>query len=363
MASYKHKTLRKFHHMKIRKEHFMIDLELKFYAGAGGEFFVTHIDPFTKIKVRKRFGERASALNYKSELETKYQSDLSGKVGDFNVNDLLIQFMKDLPENHFMKNRWLFADFNSTFGNLKIKELTSGVLKSWLQQLQIEGNYTPRTMETFRVYTNHFFRYLIKKKITTDSPAKGIRYVQHEAELTRKPTLLKPDQIEDLKQKAKKFSPGYFYPIFLVASNLAAKTTEITNIKWDHVNLKNNTITLIGLKTLAQRTLKMSDELTSCLQNKKRGSDFVFTNLYGKQFNKKQLGYAMTEFKRYYKIKEKWMYFDLRHSFARNYLEAGGKMKELQYILGIRSIDTAREIYGYHPKSNLTLKSPFEIGV
>ena len=89
----------------------------------------------------------------------------------------------------------------------------------------------------------------------------------------------------------------------------------------------------------------------------------MFTNLYGKQFRKAQLGWALTEFKRYHKIKERWMYFDLRHSFARNYLEAGGAMKELQRILGIRSIDTAREIYGYHAKKNLTLKSPFEVGV
>ena len=54
------------------------------------------------------------------------------------------------------------------------------------------------------------------------------------------------------------------------------------------------------------------------------------------------------------------MYFDLRHSFARIFLDDGGSMNDLQKILGIRSIDTAREIYGYQPSKNLSLKSPFE---
>lgn len=111
---------------------------------------------------------------------------------------------------------------------------------------------------------------------------------------------------------------------------------------------------------MSERVIKIFDELALLLENKKRSSDFVFTNLYGKQFTKKQLGFAMTEFKHHHKIKDKWMYFDLRHSFARNYLEDGGSMSDLQKILGIRSIDTAREIYGYQPSKNLNLKSPFE---
>jgi site-specific recombinase XerD len=80
----------------------------------------------------------------------------------------------------------------------------------------------------------------------------------------------------------------------------------------------------------------------------------------GKQFTKKQLGFAMTEFKHQHDIKEKWMYFDLRHSFARNFLDDGGTMADLQKILGIRNIETAREVYGYQPSNKLTAKSPFE---
>ena len=184
--------------------------------------------------------------------------------------------------------------------------------------------------------------------------------MQHNSEMTRKPHLLTKTKIQDLKEKTKKYSPGYFYPIFLMVVETAAKTTEVLSLKWSQVDLKNKTITLTGQKTLSERVIKISDELAQLLENKKRSSDFVFTNLYGKQFTKKQLGYAMTGFKRDNNIKEKWMYFDLRHSYARNFLEDGGSMSDLQKILGIRSIDTAREIYGYQPSKNLSLKSPFE---
>lgn len=321
---------------------------------------MTYLDPFTNLKVRTRFVDRKSAEDFKKEITDKFSKDLIEKSNELRVGDLLIHFINELPDNHFVKNRWLFTDFSQTFSNLKIKDLTADVLKSWLDQLRIEGNYSPRTMETLRVYTNHFFRFLITKKIIYTSPAKGIRYMQHNAEMTRKPTLLTKTKLRDLTEKVKKYSPGYFYPIFLMVTETAAKTTEVLSLKWSQVDLKNKTVTLIGHKTLSNRIIKISDELTQLLENKKRSSDFVFTNLYGKQFTKKQLGYAMTEFKHHHKIKEKWMYFDLRHSFARNYLEDGGTMSDLQKILGIRSIDTAREIYGYQPSKNLSLKSPFE---
>ena len=338
----------------------MFNLDLRFYIGSNADYFVTYLDPFTNLKVRTRFVDRKSAEDFKKEITDRFSKDLVEKSNELRVGDLLIHFINELPDNHFVKNRWLFTDFSQTFSNLKIKDLTTDDLKSWLEQLRIEGNYSPRTMETLRVYTNHFFRFLISKKIITASPAKGIRYMQHSAEMTRKPTLLTKAKIDDLKEKAKNYSPGYFYPIFLTVIETAAKTTEILSLKWSHIDLKNKTVTLTGQKTLTERTIKISDELAQLLENKRHTSDFVFTNLYGKQFTKKQLGYAMTEFKRHHNIKEKWMYFDLRHSFARNYLEDGGTMTDLQKILGIRSTDTAREVYGYQPSKNLNLKSPFE---
>lgn len=338
----------------------MFNLDLRFYIGSNTDYFVTYLDPFTNLKVRTRFEDRKLAEAFKKEITDKFSKDMIEKSNELRVGDLLIHFINELPDNHFVKNRWLFTDFSQTFSNLKIKDLTTDVLKSWLEQLRIEGNYSARTMETLRVYTNHFFRFLIDKKIIYISPAKGIRYMQHNAELTRKPHLLTKVRIEDLKEKAKKYSPGYFYPIFLMVSETAAKTTEILSLSWSQVDLKNKTVTLLGQKTLSERTIKISDELAQLLENKRRTSDFVFTNLYGKQFTKKQLGFALTEFKHQHNIKDKWMYFDLRHSFARNYLDDGGTMADLQKILGIRSIDTAREIYGYQPSNKFNVKSPFE---
>ena len=250
----------------------MFNLDLRFYIGSNADYFVTYLDPFTNLKVRTRFEERRAAEDFKKEITNKFSKDLIEKSHELRVGDLLIHFINALPDNHFVKNRWLFTDFSQTFSNLKIKDLTSDVLKSWLDQLRIEGNYSARTMETLRVYTNHFFRFLTEKKIISISPAKGIRYMQHNAEMTRKPTLLTKTKIQDLKEKTKKYSPGYFYPIFLMVVETAAKTTEILSLKWSQVDLKNKTITLTGQKTLSERVIKISDELAQLLESKKRTS-------------------------------------------------------------------------------------------
>jgi integrase len=202
----------------------------------------------------------------------------------------------------------------------------------------------------------------MEKQFLSESPVKGIKYYKHNQELSRVPTFVPPQHIKELREKAKKYSPGFFYPVFLMVTETAAKTSEIACLKWEDVDLKNRTINLQGLRLLSARSIKISEEFASVLEQKKRISEFVFTNIYGKQFSKMQLGCAMTAFKRHCKVKDRWMYFDLRHSYAKNHLDKGGSMKELQRILGIHSMETAREIYGHFQKSKLSHKSPVEIG-
>lgn len=140
-----------------------------------------------------------------------------------------------------------------------------------------------------------------------------------------------------------------------------AKTAEVMNLRWEHVDFNRGVITLPGeAGVLAKRSISVSKELTEHLLKKKPVSDFVFTNLEGTQLTRRQLTNVLMDFKRHYEIRGKWAYFDLRHSFARNVLARGGDLKALKTILGIRSLQTVEVVYGKHIARQLEISSPFE---
>ena len=65
--------------------------------------------------------------------------------------------------------------------------------------------------------------------------------------------------------------------------------------------------------------------------------DYVFTSIHDEKMTKRKLSEYLNKFKAHYGITDKWMYFDLRHSFAHNLMQSGGDVKKLREILGVRS--------------------------
>jgi integrase len=338
----------------------MLETEVRIYAQSGLGHFVSYIDPFTKRRVRTRIGDRDAAEKYRKEVIEKLSRHVTENAGAALVNDLILLHIKDHPKTELARSPRLLEDFCSTFGTLKIKEVTTDMVRSWLSEIQKEDGLKESTLYGHRSKINVFFRDMVKRGILAVSPVEGLFYLKRSIETMRKPIVLNEDEISDLLKKAKEYSPGLFYPMFLAFIETAAKSSDILELKWDAVDFKNGAITFPGDKTLAARTIPISKELQGCLAKKRPVSDYVFTSLYDEKMTKRKLSEYINKFKEHYAIREKWMYFDLRHSFACNFLARGGDMKKLKTILGVRSLQTAEVVYGQHLPRRLDTVSPFE---
>lgn len=338
----------------------MFEAEIKIYYRTGLGFTVLHLDPFTKRKIRTRFERREDAENHKQEIMQKINQELKENPGEMLVSDLVMLHIKDHPKTQFTRAKTLFLDFLDSFGKMKIAELTTETLRSWLNQLQLENDYKESTMFGTRVTLNVFFRDMARRGVVKVSPLEQIFYEKRPYATMRKPIILSEETIQDLLAKAKEYSPGLFYPLFLIFVETAAKSAEILELKWEVIDLKKGTVTFPGNKVLTKRTIPISQELLKCLSKRRPVSDLVFTSLYGEKMTKRKLSAYINEFKKHFGIKEKWMYWDLRHSFAHNFLIRGGDLKQLKAILGLRSIQTAGTVYGLNVPKKLEISSPFE---
>jgi integrase len=323
----------------------MLDTEIKIYPSVGGGFTVAYVHPFNKRKIREQFTSKKEAETYRSTISLNFSKEIEERPEEMLLSDWMIHFLRENRKSELAHSRRLFSDFCDSFGAIRIKDITTDSLRIWMSQIQTENGYKENTMAGIRSKVNIFFRYLVAKKIIAVSPTDGITYKYRGAEIKKNRIFLSAADLKDLALKAKEYSPGYFYPIFLTFLETAAKTDEIIELKWDQVDFKRRLITFPKGETLDNRRIPISPELLSCLLKKKPVADVVFTNMNDRKFRKRQLTNALLKFKAQFGILEPWRLLDLRHSFARRFLTDGGDVRELRRILGHRSVHTTIELY------------------
>jgi integrase len=338
----------------------MIETKVKVYSQSGLGYFVSYRDPISKRFIKKRMGDREEAERFRDEIQKQLAQKIGENPGDMLVQDLMQIHLRDNPDTWVVRAKALIADFLDTFGTLQIKELTTDMLRSWLERMRIEKNYKESSANGAKVHINIFFRDLVKKGVVPVSPVEGIHYERRPIETMKKPIALSEEQLANLLKKAKDYSPGVFYPMFLAFVETGAKSAEIIDLTWDAVDFKNGTITFPGDKILLKRTIPISKELQEALKKKRPVLDFVFTSLYDERMTKRKISAYINEFKRHYGITDLWMYFDLRHSFAYNFQAKGGDLKRLKEILGVRSTQTLETVYK-RPVARVGVTSPYEV--
>ena len=324
----------------------MKKLEFKILSLENSHYFTTFIHPLTKKRMRKTFLTKKEAEEYKKEVEYRFRYDRIKNYLDLTVTELLCLFVKDYPDSPFSRKKGGYlSDFIDTFGDFLLAELTSSVLKSWLNQIQFENKLKDITIRGVKCEIDSFFSYLVRKEIISESPLKRIYYKKSSPRLKSR-NILSRKEMEEVLFQIKSYSPGYLYPIIKLFVETGAKTSEVIGLTWDDIDLKKKEIVFKSEKKNQMRKLPLSDELINLLSQKDKKTPKVFMTYYKEIFTLKKLHLAIREFKLKTSCKILWSPSDLRHSFAVEFLSSGGDIKELQKILGHDNVFDTKRLYG-----------------
>ena len=308
-------------------------------------FLTSFTHPLIKKKVRKTFNKIGDAEKYKKEFEHKFSRKEASSYSGLTLEELLVIFINNEPDNPFVKSKTHLIDFFDTFREFQIEEISTSALKIWMDQVERENNLTTSSMGALKFQLETFFRFLEERDIIANSPIREIRYKRRTCKPLATRNLLSPEEMRDLLLAVKIQSPGYLYPITLFFVETAAKVSEMCELKWQDVDLDAQTIHFNAGTKIQERTLKVSDELTELLHMKSRYKKVVFENYRKIPFNKNTLTAHINEFKKLKTFRKDWTPSDLRHSHAVNFLASGGSFKELQYRLGLKSTQHAKAAY------------------
>ena len=131
----------------------------------------------------------------------------------------------------------------------------------------------------------------------------------------------------------------------LLATGIRANT--LINLRVCDLDFQHNTLFLSKLKNRKQQTIPMSETLKSALTIylktwEWKSEDYLFPTLEGKQMAKGSLQCSMRAYNLGRGVSKTSLHL-FRHTFAKNYILAGGGMVQLQALLGHSTLDMTRK--------------------
>ncbi len=138
--------------------------------------------------------------------------------------------------------------------------------------------------------------------------------------------------------------------LYILAFYLGLRSSEVKNLKWKDVDLRNKIISIWETKTNTPRHLPTSSFIESLLRKLQQDhkSEFVFTNNFGRHYK-----HFLTGFKKTLKRAglPDMRFHDLRHSFVTNCAEKGISWDKTSLITGHKSFQMYQKYRHFFDKS------------
>ena len=152
---------------------------------------------------------------------------------------------------------------------------------------------------------------------------------------------------------------------YLVATGNRAST--VINIKISDVNFDEMTIRLVKVKNRRQQLIPLSPALKEILTDylktwEHTPGDYLFPSYEGNQLNLRSFQGSIRRYNISRGVTKTSVHL-FRHTFAKNFILAGGGMVQLQVLLGHSTMDMTRHyvnIYGTDLKRNFELLNPLD---
>jgi len=189
---------------------------------------------------------------------------------------------------------------------------------------------TPASVNRELACFKHMYTKAIEWGYVKSNPAKGVKRLKEPPGRLR---YLKPEEAEALL----KACADHVRPIVVTALNTGMRRSEILNLKWHQVDLKNRNIMVINAKNNESRVIPINQTLYKelfILSQKAKG-EYLFSDLNGHPFGdvKKSFASAMKRAK----IKD-FRFHDLRHTFGSHLVMQGVDLRTVQQVMGHKDI-------------------------
>ena len=215
------------------------------------------------------------------------------------------------------------------FGNRPIGQITRAELQDW--QARKRQTSKPATVNRIMCRLRHMFNRAVDWELLDQSPMKGIKFLPENNARLR---YLSREECDRLVESC--IAP-HLRAIVTVALHTGMRSGEIRSLQWNDLDFDSGFIIIRDSKNGEPRHIPMDSTVVDLFRNYPRtaGTEFVFPNAAGDRLGWVQHGFR----KALVRAGLSDLHFhDLRHTFASQWMMAGGDLYVLKSILGHKSI-------------------------
>jgi integrase/recombinase XerC len=246
-----------------------------------------------------------------------------------------------------------FGFLQQQFGELKLTEISTSVVRSWLAELK-EKKINSKSINRKISSLKSFFKFQLKAGSLTHTPMTGIinpkmgkRLPVFVEQQDMQILLTKVEFPDDWQGNTDKLLIAMFY-------NTGMRLGELINLHEHQVNYNNKTIKVLG-KGNKERIIPISDELMEQIKNysaqkdqqEDRVHDFLLVNEKGRKLYSKYAYLAVKKYLGTITTIDKKSPHVLRHSFATHLTNSGADLNAVKELLGHSSL-AATQLYTHN---------------
>lgn len=235
---------------------------------------------------------------------------------------------------------------NPNLGEVKLHEIRLTHADQIIKKLSDKGHNAKGINLIIRI----FKRVMIEATRENRIERNPLLYLKDLKEPPSSDVFMTVDEIKCVLETSKNH---VFYSLFLVAVNTGMRRGELAGLCWDRVNFNLNLIEISRIKDrngLADRTKTLRSrrfipmntivrQYLMELKAKNLHPEFVFVHENGSEFDVNHLYRDFQKFLKRARIKNKFRFHDIRHTFASHFMMNGGNIYDLQKILGHTSLE------------------------
>lgn len=245
-------------------------------------------------------------------------------------------------------------------GRYSLSTITPFVIREWLISLN-KRNYSRATIARKLACLRSFFRYMKRTKRCTLNPMVGIYNPKQEKKL---PTFLSIDEVLELINAPLSGKDRLIslrdYAILMLLYVSGIRVSELVDLEQEDVDLLWSRLEIKKGKGMRGRFAPINNETSQAIKNylieRKSKERKIFLSRNGKELYARDIQRIVNKYIEKISIQKKISPHSLRHSFATHLLDRGAELKDVQELLGHKSIATT-QIYTHI--SNAKMKEEY----
>jgi len=262
--------------------------------------------------------EVAKAFNKEYRIKREQE-----KIKFSNFTEMYIENYAKVNKRSWKDDQYRLQKFVDFLGNIYLHEVTPLEIEKFKLSKLKEG-ITKSTVNRYLAILKRMFNIAIDWGYAEENPVNRIKFYSEKDNLKER-ILIKEEEDRLLES-----SSEHLKPIIVVALNTGMRRSEISNMKWNQINLQTREIkvekTKSGKIRIVDINLILFEELLR-LKSKRKNSKYVFLN------QKTKLQTSFEGACRRAQI-EGLRFHDLRHTFASRLVEMGVDLIRIKEILG-----------------------------